>query len=325
MGKLPFEKEKKEVLVKREAATDPTLGEDFNKRAISKLLHYGAVNVDKFKGPTSHQISDFVKKILKVKKCGHSGSLDPGVTGVLPIAIGDATRVVDSLLKAGKEYVCIMHLHKEVPVKEIKKVMKKFKGKTKQRPPIKSAVKRVERYRQIYYIEILEIDGKDVLFTVGCEAGTYIRVLCHQIGQTLGVGAHMAELRRTKAGPFTEETLCTLQDLTDALWYLEHEGNEKFIRKCIQPIEHAVEHLPKIWIMDNAVEGLTHGVDLKIPGITKLQEGIEPDQMVAVMTLKDELVALGTAKMASNKIMKEEKGIVVKVHKVFMKSGLYKI
>ena len=135
----------------------------------------------------------------------------------------------------------------------------------------------------------------------------------------------MAELRRTKAGPFTEETLCTLQDLTDALWYLENEHNEKLIRKCIQPIEHAIAHLPKICIMDNAVEGLTHGVDLKIPGITKLNKGIEPDQVVAVMTLKDELVALGTAKLASNKIMKKEKGIAVKIHKVFMKPGLYKL
>lgn len=312
---LPFEEKKREILVKKEAKGE--YGKDPLERETSEIIDYGIVNIDKPKGPTSHQVSEFVQKILKIKKSGHSGTLDPAVTGILPVAIGRATRIVHALLKAGKEYVCIMHLHKEVDKTTIKKAMKKFIGTIKQRPPIKSAVKRVVRDRKIYYLDILEIEGQDVLFRVGCEAGTYIRVLSHQIGQELKTGAHMAELRRTKAGPFTEETKCTLQDLTDAFHYYK-EGNDKLIRKCIQPIETAVSHLPKIWVLDNSIASLIHGVDLKIPGISKLHSDIEPDQMVAIMTLKDELIATGTAKMASNKILKEEKGIVVTTHKVFM-------
>ncbi|MBR9691814.1 RNA-guided pseudouridylation complex pseudouridine synthase subunit Cbf5 [Candidatus Woesearchaeota archaeon] len=323
MNRLPFEKIKREVLIKKESETDPGLGEDINKRAVEELIQYGVINLDKPKGPTSHEVSDYVKKILKIKKAGHSGTLDPAVTGVLPTALGRATRIVDSLLKSGKEYVCIMHLHKEVDEDKIRKVMKKFVGKNKQRPPIKSAVKRVERFREVYYLDIMEIDGKDVLFRVGCEAGTYIRVLCHQIGLALKTGAHMAELRRTKAGPFKEDTLVTLQDLTDAFWYWENEKKDDYIRRCILPIEFAVEHLPKIWVFDNTVDSLCHGIDLKIPGISKLESDIEPEQAAAVMTLKNELIAVGTSRLTSKKMMKQDKGIAVKIHKVFMKPEAY--
>ncbi|MEE9525634.1 MAG: RNA-guided pseudouridylation complex pseudouridine synthase subunit Cbf5 [Candidatus Woesearchaeota archaeon] len=314
MGKLPFEKIKREVLVRKEAETRREF-----KRSVEELIQYGVVNIDKPKGPTSHEVSDYVQKILKIEKAGHSGTLDPGVTGVLPTALAKATRIVQALIKCGKEYVCVMHLHKDVDEQKIRKVMKSFIGKIKQRPPIKSAVKRVERFRKNYYIEIMEIEGKDVLFKVGCEAGTYIRVLCHQIGEKLETGAHMAELRRTKAGPLDEKTLVTLQDLTDAFVYYK-EGKEEQIRKAILPMEFAVQHLPKIWVLDSTITTLCNGVNLKVPGISKLNDNIEPDQTIAVMTLADELVGLGTAVMNSDKMLKEEKGLAVKIHKVFMQN-----
>ena len=325
MNKLPFEKIEKEILIKRESETNSELGEDPTNRDVNELMDFGIINMDKYKGPTSHQISDFVKKILGIKKSGHSGTLDPAVTGVLPIALGRSTRVVQTLLKAGKEYVGVMHMHKIISEKELKKVIKKkFTGKIRQLPPIKSAIKRQWRWRTIYYFEILEIEEKDVLFRVGCEAGTYIRKLCSDIGDVLECGAHMAELRRTKAGPFNEDTLCTLHDLKDALWYFQNKKDEVRIRKCIQPIENAVAHIPKVWVMDNAVNGLCHGINLKVPGISKLHSDIEKDQMVALMTLKDELIGIGTSVMVANKVMKEKKGLAVKINKVFMKDGLYK-
>ena len=218
-----------------------------------------------------------------------------------------------------------MHLHKEVEEKKLKEVFKEFTGKIRQKPPVKSAVKRVERTRQIYYFEILEIEEQDVLFKVGCEAGTYIRKLIHDIGKKLGTGAHMAELRRTKAGPFTEETLATLQDLQDAFHYYKKENKEKYLRKIIQPVENAIKHLPKIWVFDTTIESLCHGSDLKVPGISKLNDKISKDDIVAILTLKDELVALGTANLSSNEILKKEKGIAVKTEKVFMKPGTYRI
>jgi tRNA pseudouridine(55) synthase len=145
---------------------------------IQELIKFGIVNIDKPAGPTSHQVAEYVKKILKIKKSGHSGTLDPGVTGCLPVALGNATRIMEVLLKHGKEYVCVMELHKDVDEKDIKKALLSFKGKIKQIPPVKSAVKREERVREIYDLEILEIKKRLVLFRVSCEAGTYIRRLC---------------------------------------------------------------------------------------------------------------------------------------------------
>ncbi|MBD3354554.1 RNA-guided pseudouridylation complex pseudouridine synthase subunit Cbf5 [Candidatus Woesearchaeota archaeon] len=315
MDKLPSEKVKRKILVKKEVKTNRV-----KDRTAEELIDYGIVNLDKPQGPTSHQVSGYVQKILKLKKAGHSGTLDPKVTGVLPTALGKATRIVQALIPAGKEYICIMHVHKDIEEQKLRKTIRSFKGKIKQKPPIRSAVKRVERFRKIYYIDIMEIEGKDVLFKVGCEAGTYIRKLCDDIGKKLGTGAHMAELRRTKVGPFDEKTLVTLQDLTDAYWYYKKEGKEEYIKKCIQPIENAIVHLPKVWVLDNAVESLCNGVNLKVPGISKLNDGIEPDQEVAVMSLADELVAIGRAKLTSRKMMDQEKGIAVKAHKVFMKN-----
>jgi H/ACA ribonucleoprotein complex subunit 4 len=324
-SKLPFEDIKRKILVKKESQTDEKFGCRPEDRKTEEIIDYGIVNIDKPKGPTSHQVSDYVQKILNIKKAGHSGTLDPAVTGVLPIALGRATRIVQNLLKAGKEYVAIMHLHKKIDEEKLKEIFKEFTGKIKQKPPVKSSVRRIERTRQIYYFDILEINDQDVLFKVGCEAGTYIRKLIHDIGKKLGIGAHMSELRRTKAGPFTEETLFTLQDLQDAFYYYKNENKEKYLRKIIQPVENAVSHLPKIWVFDTTAEPLCHGSDLKVPGISKLNDKINKDDTVAILTLKDELIAVGTAKLDSDEIMNKEKGIAVKTEKVFMKPGTYKI
>ena len=323
---LPFEKIKRNVLIKKESKTNPELGCNPAERKTEEIINYGVVNINKCQGPTSHQVSDYVQKILHINKSGHSGTLDPNVHGVLPVALGRSTRIVQILLKSGKEYVGIMHLHKDIDEKKVSETIKKyFTGKIKQIPPLKSSVKRVMREREIYYFDILEKQDKDVLFIVGCQAGTYIRKLIHDLGQKLKVGAHMLELRRIKAGPFKEETSFTLQDLTDAYHFYKKENNEKFLRKIIQPVENAVKHLPKIWIFDTTIDSLCHGADLNIPGIGKLNDKIKANDKVAVMTLKDELVALGIAKLDSEEIMEKEKGLAVKTDKVFMKTETYKL
>jgi H/ACA ribonucleoprotein complex subunit 4 len=323
MNLLPFEKIKREVFVKRKADTSEKYGCKPEDRPTEFLLNYGVININKPKGPTSHQVSAYVQKILNLKKAGHSGTLDPKVTGVLPVAIGNATRIVEALLTAGKEYIAIMHLHKEVKEEELIKVIQDFVGKIKQLPPIKSSVKREWRFRKVYYIDILEVSGQDVMMRIGCQAGTYIRKLLHDIGQKLKVGAHMAELIRTKAGPFNENTYTTLQDLADAYWYYKNENNEKLIRKVIQPVENAIQHLPKIWVLDSTVDTLCHGVDLKIPGIAKVESDIQIDENMAILTLKNELIATGKVKMISKDIIKNDKGIAVKIERVFMQPGTY--
>ncbi len=321
--RLPFEKYERKIVVKKESKTDSNHGCDPYKRSVDELLKYGIINIDKPKGPTSHQVSAYTQQILGIGRSGHSGTLDPAVTGVLPVAVGRATRIVQTLLTAGKEYVALMHLHEKHEDYQIYQTAESFTGKIRQMPPIKSAVKRQWRERNVYYLKILEIIDQDVLFKVGCEAGTYIRKLIHDMGKNLGSGAHMVELRRTKAGPFNEdEKLCTLQDLNDAVYYWKEKGNEDPIRRFLRPMEEAVSHLPKIWITDSTIDALCHGANLANPGISKLHEGIEPDQLVAIMSLKGELVAYGRAMINTEKML-GQKGIAVNVMKVFMEPGTY--
>jgi H/ACA ribonucleoprotein complex subunit 4 len=308
----------KQIFTKKKA--EPNYGHPIEERTTEELINYGIVNIDKVKGPTSHQTSDYLQKILHIKKAGHSGTLDPAVTGVQPIALGRATRITHFLLTAPKEYVCLMHLHKEVDEKELKEMFEKFKGKIRQKPPIKSAVKRVERTREIYEIEILEIKDRDVLFRVKCQAGTYIRVLCHNMGKDLNVGAHMAELRRTQAGPFTElDNLVTLNDIEDAFHFYKEENNDKYLRYCIQPIENALKHISKCWILDTTIESLSHGRDLAIPGISKL-ENFKKGETIAILSLKGELIAVGIAEMSGVEINTKDKGIAINIKKVFIEA-----
>ena len=260
-----------ELLIKAEGETDPYFGSKPDERPIKEHISKGVVNLDKTMGPTSHEIDSWVKRILHVEKTGHGGTLDPRVTGVLPIGINKATRVIQMLLGAPKEYVCLMRLHEEISEQRIRDILQEFTGKIFQTPPLKSAVKRELRVRTIYNVDIIEIDGQDVLFRINCEGGTYIRKYCHDIGEALGIGAHMAELRRTKSGPFTEdETLKTLQDLTDAYYYLTEENDETQIRECILPMEAAVTHLKQVIVRDSAVDAICHGADLASGGILKL-------------------------------------------------------
>jgi len=324
MGDLPFEKIKRVVLKKIDASTSDKFGCEPDKRPMSETLDYGIVNIDKPSGPTSHQVSSFVQKILGIDKSGHSGTLDPKVTGVLPVALGKGTRIVQSLLTAGKEYVCIMHMHHSFDEAKLREVIKKqFIGKIKQLPPIKSAVKRQMRYRKIYYLEILDIKGQDVLFTVGCQAGTYIRKLCHDIGLAMDMGAHMASLRRTKVGPFQESSsLCTLQDLTDAFYYFK-EGDESKLRAIVKPIEVAINHLPKVWVTDTTVNSICHGATLKVPGIASVDSEIQVGEPVAIMTLKNELISVGVSLKTSREMIDAKTGIAIKSSQVFMQPNLY--
>lgn len=284
-GKLPSEAER--TLVRKSGAwTNPYYGYYPEKRPILEYIEKGVINIDKPEGPTSHEVAAWVKAILGVSTAGHAGSLDPRVTGLLPTLLGKATKAVPALRLSGKEYVCLLKLHKEMPQKLVRKVCAEFTGPIYQMPPTKSAVKRVIRIRTIYYLEVLEIEGNSVLFRVGCEAGTYIRKLCHDIGLALGCGGHMQELRRTKAGPFTEKTLVTLQDLKDAYEFWKKDGDESELRRVIMPMETAVSHLPKIILRDSAVDAVCSGAALAVPGITSLDANLKREILRLCLHLK---------------------------------------
>jgi H/ACA ribonucleoprotein complex subunit 4 len=308
-------------LKKSPSFTDPKYGCAPEVRSIREHIERGMVIIDKPAGPTSHEVVAWVKDILKINKAAHTGTLDPKVTGVLPVLLGVATKLADTFV-GDKEYVCVMKLHKEIEEDELRKITEEFVGKIYQRPPLKSAVRRRIRVRTVHYIEIKEVEGKNVLMKVGCEAGTYIRMLCHHIGLALGVGAHMSQLRRTGAFPFDEDNLTKLQDLKDAYVFFE-EGDESLLRKLIMPMEYALGHLPCIIVKDSAVDALCHGADLAAPGISRIEEGINIGNRVVIYTLKGEAVSIGEAKMNSEDMFIAEKGVCVETEKVFMKPGTY--
>ncbi|MFX1235751.1 MAG: RNA-guided pseudouridylation complex pseudouridine synthase subunit Cbf5, partial [Promethearchaeota archaeon] len=195
-GLLPSD-EPEQLLVKSQDTTNYQYGCDPEKRKIKDLFKYGVINLDKPRGPTSHEVVSWVRKILGISNVGHGGTLDPKVTGILPCALGKATRALAALLDSGKEYVGIMNLHKPEPKQKIEKIFRIFTGKIYQTPPLKSSVVRRLRVREIYYYNNIDVNENLVLFKVGCEAGTYIRKLCFDVGEALCSGAHMLELRRT--------------------------------------------------------------------------------------------------------------------------------
>ena len=309
-------------LEKAPAVTNPEYGCAPEARPIREHIERGVVVIDKPAGPTSHEVVAWVKDILKINRAAHTGTLDPKVTGVLPVLLGTATKSADCFI-GDKEYVCVMKLHREVNEDKLRDVCVEFVGEIYQRPPLKSAVKRRIRTRAVHYIEIKEVEGKDVLMKVGCEAGTYIRMLCHHIGLALGVGAHMSQLRRTKSFPFTEDTLTRLHDLKDAYVLCEEEGDESFLRKLIMPMEYALVHIPCIIIKDSAVDAICHGADLAAPGIARIEEGINISNRVVLYTGKGEAVSIGRAKMNSEEMRRAEEGICVETEKVFMKQDTY--
>ena len=317
-SKNPLERCK---LEKAPAFTNPEYGCAPEARPIREHIERGVVVIDKPAGPTSHEVVAWVKDILKINKAAHTGTLDPKVTGVLPVLLGAATKLADTFV-GDKEYVCVMKLHREVEEGELRKISEEFVGKIYQRPPLKSAVRRRIRVRTVHYIDIKEVEGKNALMKVGCEAGTYIRMLCHHIGLALGVGAHMSQLRRTGAFPFDEDNLTKLQDLKDAYVFFE-EGDESLLRKLIMPMEYALGHLPCIIVKDSAVDALCHGADLAAPGISRIEEGINIGNRVLIYTLKGEAVSIGESRMNSEDMFRAEKGICVETEKVFMKSGTY--
>ncbi len=302
--------------------TNPEYGCYPEDRPLNQYIQYGMLVIDKTSGPTSHEVAAWIKKLLELDKVGHGGTLDPKVTGVLPVTLQNSTKIVQALLDSGKEYICVMRTHDEVSETTVKSILDELTGEIYQRPPVRSSVSRRLRTRYIYYIDFLEGDGKNWLFKVGCQSGTYIRKLCYDAGELMGCGAHMQELRRSRSGPFTEDDMYTLYDLSEAVDLLK-EGDESLMREIIRPYEDAAQLLPKIWIRDSAVEAICSGAQLAVPGILRYEAGIQVNDLVLVLTLKGEAVALMKADMSSGKIQAADNGIAATIERVLMPSGVY--
>lgn len=318
----------KNLLIKEECETDPRYGCEPEKRKIDDYIKNGIVVIDKIKGPLSHQIASWVRDILSysgVEKVGHSGTLDPKVTGVLVCPIQNSTKIEKFLIADDKEYVGIIKFKKEIKEKEIKRIFEYFTGEIYQLPPKDAAVSRKIRTRKIYNLSFLEIDDsrKEVLFKVHCQSGTYIRVLCEDIGMILGNQAVMEDLRRIRSGIFDEKYCVKIHDLKDAYEEWKETGNEETLRKIIFPMEKAIVNVKKIWVKDSAVNSICYGGNLNAPGIVKFEDKINVNEDVAILTLKNELIAIGKSLRTSEEILKMENGEVVDIDRVIMERDVY--
>ena len=259
-------------------------------------LLYGIIVLDKPSNYDSHQITACIKRLLNAEKIGHGGTLDPKVTGVLPIFLNKATKLAHYFFKTRKEYVGIMHIHKEIDLKNIKETAKKFTGKIRQLPPLKSAVKRQEREREIYEFKILEKEGKNVLFKVKCESGTYIRKLIHDFGIALGTGAHMTELRRTKDWFFSEKDCISMNDIVNNV-------NSGKIQEIIVPVETMAKNMPKIVVRDEYLDRLYHGSPVYKEYVLSMDK-FKKDDFVSVIARDKGLIEIAIAILEGNVIAK---------------------
>lgn len=245
--------------------------ENNNQKSIKELLEFSILNIDKSSGPTSFDISDFVRnklQWLEIRKTSHFGTLDPKVTGVLPIALNRACKLTGFFLGHDKEYIGIMHCHQDISIEKLQEIIdKRFTGKIKQTPPVKSRVKRQEREREIMEFRILEQGEKDCekdfLFRAKVQGGTYIRKLIDDLGKEIG-GAHMLELRRIRAGIFSEsdKEFVSLYDFEKAVDKCKI-GNYEDLKKILTPAEEAIKKIfSVVQVKESAISNLLTGKPL---------------------------------------------------------------
>ncbi|MBA0558223.1 hypothetical protein Golob_015251 [Gossypium lobatum] len=297
------------------------------KRPLAEYIRYGILNLDKPSNPSSHEVVAWIKRILRVEKTGHSGTLDPKVTGNLIVCIDRATRLVKSQQGAGKEYVCVARLHSKVPdVAKVARALESLTGAVFQRPPLISAVKRQLRIRTIYESKLLEydVDRHLVVFWISCEAGTYVRTMCVHLGLILGVGGHMQELRRVRSGILGEkDNMVTMHDVMDAQWVYDNYRDETYLRRVIMPLEVLLTSYKRLVVKDSAVNAICYGAKLMIPGLLRFENDIEVGEEVVLMTTKGEAIALGIAEMTTAVMATCDHGVVAKIKRVVMDRDTY--
>nr|WP_079890789.1 RNA-guided pseudouridylation complex pseudouridine synthase subunit Cbf5 [Halococcus agarilyticus] len=286
------------------------------ERSPDDRLDFGVVNLDKPPGPSAHQVTGWVRDLVGVDRAAHAGTLDPKVTGCLPILLGDATRLAQVFLEGAKEYVAVLELHGPAP-DDLDAVLDAFESPIHQKPPKKSAVARRLRVRTVHALDPLDVKERRVLLRIRCESGTYVRKLCHDLGLALGTGAHMGDLRRVGTTPFDDTDLVSLHDLTDALAFAEDDDTEP-LADAVQPAERALSHLPRVTIAPNAAREVAEGAPVYAPGVLSIEDVSATDAdeppLVACCTPDGAAVCLGRLVGEAD----AERGTVVDLERVLI-------
>ena len=296
-----------------------------SERSIEQLLESSVVIINKQAGPSSHQVAAWLRDSFELNSTGHGGTLDPNVTGVLPVSIGQASKVIKVMQESPKEYVCLMKHYQSQKKANVLDMFTKFTGPIYQIPPFQAAVKRELRIRRIYEIEMLEHSSKKTLFRVLCEGGTYIRNLCEDIGSALGSGGVMEQLIRTKSGPFGIENSITMIEAHDMYKAWKDSGDQTKLSSILKPLEDMLVDIPSIEVKDSAVDALCHGADLGVPGVAMVSKNMKRGQLISIKTTRGEAIALARATVNADEIAEKpkSKGKVAKLERVIMKRGTY--
>lgn len=310
------------ITLDSEAKTSQSHGCAPSDRTVEEMLDAGMIVIDKPQGPNSHQVSAWARDILGMEKLGHGGTLDPFATGVLVLLSGRAMRLTKKVLSHDKTYVGVLRAPCEFNQDALERAIAQMSGEIYNVPPEISAVKIQVRSRKMDTV-LLDVDGRDAAIQVTCEAGTYIRTLARDLGLLLGHQIELKELRRTQSGRFREHHCITLQELKDAVWLWKKKGQEQAIRKIIAPIETLVSDLPSIVIKDGAAGAIAHGAPLMRPGIVSVHENLERGDTVRLMTLKGELVSVGTMLTRTEMIQEMDSGEVARPELVFLPPETY--
>lgn len=288
---------------------------------------HGVLNINKPAGMTSHDVVDAVRKILGVRRVGHTGTLDPQATGVLPLCVGRATRIAQYLTQADKEYVMTLCLGittdtldaagketgraEEVRVRreEVEGVLPRFVGEIQQVPPLFSAKKyhgerlyrlarrgeQVERHPitvRVHALELLEFAPPFVTLKMSCSKGTYARSLCDDIGRALGCGGHLHALTRTRSGRFSMDGILTLEGL-------EQRVREGHLGEVLISVADALAHLPAVRVAPEAGRLIVHGNDVAAGLVVQFPSGLTRGTLVRVLGYRKQLLSLGETTVAS--------------------------
>ncbi|QLG48696.1 RNA-guided pseudouridylation complex pseudouridine synthase subunit Cbf5 [Natrinema halophilum] len=293
-------------------------------RSPAELLTFGVVNLDKPPGPSSHQVSGWLRDAVDetlaerdtgttIDRAAHAGTLDPKVTGCLPVMLGDATRLAPVFLEGSKEYIAVLECHAPVPG-DAAAIVSEFEGPIYQKPPRKSAVSRRLRVREVYDLEVLETDERRLLLRIRCESGTYVRKLCHDLGLALGTGGHMGHLRRTATDPFDDRTLYSPFDFLDALAFWREDDDPDVLYDVVDPAERILEGIPSVVIADSAAREVAEGAPVYAPGVLEADDGLDRGSLVACYTPNEAAVCLGELVGDPN----AERGTVVELERVLV-------
>lgn len=306
-----------------EATTEPGRGMDVNSRGVEDLMKSGFILLDKSAGPTSHQLTAWVRKMFEVDKLGHGGTLDPFATGVLPLLFGKSMKLTSRILTHDKTYVAVMRFSSPCSREDLEQVLQSQKGKVYNIPPEISAVKVQVRTRRIDEVEILDHNDEFAILRIECEAGTYIRTMARDIGLILNQKVELRELRREKSGNFSLDESVNILQVADAFWLWKENGDDSALKKIIHPAEKLLESLPKVVIKDGAIGAICHGAPLHRPGIIRIEQGIQAGEEVLLESLKGEAVAIAVLDKDSDKMSELTHGEMARPKTVLMDAETY--